>query len=229
MIIQPNIFYLKMVYRTILSWEFGAGIVNIFYLKWSLPLKTFQIEHIRIYYACPPLQAQVIQFMCRTQQNLGVLMPSKSISNRRYSTILFLPTPESADSRLLCAKLGILMCFQRHFKHSKTLSLPTPESQDSPILCAKLGVFMPSQRHFNSKIFKYIIPAHPCQCRFANFVQNLVFSCLAKVISNRRYSNILFLPAPTSQYSSVLCFEAFPKAFQIEDIQIHYSCPRVPV
>jgi hypothetical protein len=75
-------------------------------------------------------------------------MLSKGISNRRYSTIFFLSTPESADALLLCAKLGILMRFQRHFKHSKTLSLPTPESQDSQILCAKFSVFMPSQRHF---------------------------------------------------------------------------------
>ena len=25
------------------------------------------------------------------------------------------------------------------------------------------------------------------------------------------------------------CFEAFPKEFQTEDIQIHYSCPPLPV
>ena len=73
---------------------------------------------------------------------------------------------------------------------SHTLFLPTPASADSPISCAKLGVFMPSQNHCKQKIFTYIIPAHPCQCRFSNFV------------------------------CKTWCFHAFPKPFQIEDIHI---------
>ena len=162
-------------------------------------------EDIHKYYSGPPLPVQILQFRV---QNLVFSCLPEAISNRRYSQILFLPTPASADS---------------------------------PISCAKLGVFMPSQSHFKQKIFTYIIPAHPCQCRFSNFmcktwcfhafpkpfqiedihiyyscpplpvqilqfcVQNLVFSCLPKAISNRRYSHILFLPTPASADSPILC------------------------
>ena len=170
----------------------------------ALP-KPFQIEDIHIYYSCPPLPVQILQFRV---QNLVFSCLPKAISNIRYSHILFLPTPASADS---------------------------------PISCAKLGVFMPSQSHFKYKIFTYIIPAHPCQCRFSNFmcktwcfhalpkpfqiedihiyyscpplpvqilqfrVQNLVFARLPKAISNRRYSHILFLPTPATADSPISC------------------------
>ena len=68
-------------------------------------------------------------------------------------------------------------------------------------------------------------------------MQNLVFSCLPKAISNRRYSHILFLPTPASADSPIAklgvcktwCFHAFPKPFQIEDIHIYYSCPPLPL
>ena len=49
------------------------------------------------------------------------------------------------------------------------------------------------------KIFTNIIPAHPCQCRFSNFV------------------------------CKTWCFHAFPKPFQIEDMHKYYSCPPLPV
>ena len=93
----------------------------------------------------------------------------------------------------------------------------------------------PKPFQIHQDIHTNIIPAHPCQCRFSNFrVQNLVFSCLPKAISNRRYSHILFLPTPASADSPIscaklLCFHAFPKPFQIEDIHIYYSCPPLPV
>ena len=225
--------------------------------------KPFQIEDIQIPYSCPLLKLPEAQILPFDLQNLVFWCLPKAISNRRYSNILLLILqfymqsavfwclqkgfqiediqlyyscpPLKAQIRDFYVQNSVFWCDSRHFKHSKTLSLPTPESQDSPILCAKLGVFMPSQRHFNPKIFKYIIPAHPSQCRFANFVQNLVFSCLAKIISNRRYSNILFLPIPKGisnrrylnmlflpapespdsliLYAKIWCFEAFPKAF----------------
>jgi hypothetical protein len=78
---------------------------------------------------------------------------------------------------------------------------------------------MPSQTHFNSKIFKYIIPAHPCQCRFA---KTQFFGSLPKGISDRSYSNsnMLFLPTP----------ESFPKGISIRrcmkiSISITPACP----
>ena len=63
------------------------------------------------------------------------------------------------------------------------LFLPTTESLDFP----------PSQKHFKPEMFTNIIPAHPCQCKFA--------SCMCKT----------------------LCFHALAKSFQIEDIQICYA------
>ena len=77
------------------------------------------------------------------------------------------------------------------------LFLPTPESPGSPMFCAKLGVLMASQRHFQQKIFKYIYYSCPHlktqipQCS----VQNSVFWCLPKGISNRRYSNHCLSPS----------------------------------
>jgi len=64
--------------------------------------------------------------------------------------MLFLHTPESLDSSIFDAKLGVSMLSQRYFKKKfkYMLFLPTPGSADLPIVCAKLGVFMPSQKHF---------------------------------------------------------------------------------
>ena len=225
---------------------------------------------MHIYYSCPPLPVQILQFRVR---NLVFSCLPKAISNRRYSHILFLPTPASADSPISCAKLGVFMPSQSHFKQKiftlHILFRPTPASADSPISCAKLGVFMPSQSHFKQKIFTYYscppLPVQILQFR----VQNLVFSCLPKAISNIRYAHILFLPTPASADSPISCaklgvfmpsqshfkqkiftyiipahpcqcrfsnfvcktwcFHAFPKPFQIEDIHIYYSCPPLPV
>ena len=152
-------------------------------------LKPFQIEDMHIHYSCPPLPVQILQFRV---QNLVFSCLPKAISNRRYAHILFLPTPASAD----CVQNLVFSCLPKAIsnrRYSHILFLPTPASADSPISCAKLGVFMPSQSHFKQKIFTYIIPAHPCQCRFSNFV------------------------------CKTWCFHAFPKPFQIEDIHIHYS------
>ena len=73
----------------------------------------FQIEDIHIYYSCPPLPVQILQFRV---QNLVFSCLPKAISNRKYSHILFLPTPASADSPISCAKLGVFMPSQSHFK-----------------------------------------------------------------------------------------------------------------
>ena len=76
-------------------------------------LKPFQIEDMHIHYSCPPLPVQILQFRV---QNLVFSCLPKAISNRRYSHILFLPTPASADSPISCAKLGVFMPSQSHFK-----------------------------------------------------------------------------------------------------------------
>ena len=75
--------------------------------------KPFRIEDIHIYYSCPPLPVQILQFRV---QNLVFARLPKAISNRRYSHILFRPTPASADSPISRAKLGVFMPSQSHFK-----------------------------------------------------------------------------------------------------------------
>ena len=143
-----NIFYLKMVCRPILLWEFGAGIVNIFYLKWSFPLKTFQIEDIHIYYSCPPLPVQILQFRV---QNLVFSCLPKAISNRRYSHIYYSCPPLPVQILQFRVQNLVFSCLPKAIsnrRYSHILFLPTPASADSPISCAKLGVFMPSQSHF---------------------------------------------------------------------------------
>ena len=130
--------------------------------------KPFQIEDIHIYYSCPPLPVQILQFCV---QNLVFSCLPKAISNRRYSHII-----------------------------------PTPASADSPISCAKLGVFMPSQSHFQIEDIHIYYSCPPLPVQILQFcVQNLVFSCLPKAISNRRYSHILFLPTPASADSPISC------------------------
>jgi len=54
--------------------------MNIFYLKWAFPLKTFQIEDIHKYYSCPPLPVQILQFRV---QNLKVLCDAKWVFSKR--------------------------------------------------------------------------------------------------------------------------------------------------
>ena len=78
----------------------------------ALP-KPFQMEDIHIYYSYPPLPVQILQFRV---QNFVFSCLAKAISNRRYSHILFLPTPASADSPISCAKLGVCTPSQSHFK-----------------------------------------------------------------------------------------------------------------
>ena len=60
-------------------------------------------------------------------------------------------------------------------------------------------VFARLAKAISNRRYSHIIPAHPCQCRFSNFV------------------------------CKTWCFDAFPKPFQIEDMHIHYSCPALPV
>ena len=72
----------------------------------KVPSQSKQIENIHIYYSCPPLPVQILQF--RVQNFVFSCLP-KAISNRKYSHILFLPTPASADSPISCAKLGVFM------------------------------------------------------------------------------------------------------------------------
>ena len=138
--------------------------------------KPFQIEDIHIYYSCPPLPVQILQFRV---QNLVFSCLPKAISNRRYSQILFLPTPAIADSPISCAKLGVFMPSQ-----------PLP-LQILPCQIEDIHIY-------------YSCPPLPVQIlQFC--VQNLVFSCLAKAISNRRYSHTLFLPTPASADSPISC------------------------
>ena len=82
-------------------------------LVFSCLPKPFQIEDIHIYYSCPPLPGRFSDFVCKTWCFNALPKP---FSNRRYSHILFLPTPASADSPISCAKLGVFMPSQSHFK-----------------------------------------------------------------------------------------------------------------
>ena len=161
-------------------------------------------------------------------------MSPKGISNRRYSNTVFLPTPASPDSPISYAKLNVLMLSQKHVKqkifkyiihehswkprfvrkfyvqnrvfwcfpegvlnriYSIMFFLSAPESLDSPILCAKVGVLMPSQRHFKQRYIYIYYCCTPLKGKILQFyLQNSVF-------------------------------RGFPKAFQIEDIQIYCSAP----
>ena len=112
--------------------------------------KPFQIEDIQIYYSCPPLPAQILQFRV---QNLVFSCLPEAISNRRYSHIILAHPCQCRFSNFMC-KTWCFHAFPKPFQiediHiiSHTLFLPTPASADSPISCAKLGVFTPSQIHF---------------------------------------------------------------------------------
>ena len=145
-----------------------------------------------IYYSCPHLKAQIPQ--CSVQNSVFWCLP-KGISNRRYSNIFIIPArPSQLKFSKLFLQNRLFWDFPKAFQiediQIHTLFLPAPESSGSP-----------SQRHFQQKIFKYIyyscphLKAQIPQCS----VQNSVFWCLPKGISNRRYSNIFIIPARPSQ------------------------------
>ena len=117
-----NIFYLKWLREGMKTPSFareigesalaGVGRNNICeYLLFEMALG--RQEDIHIYYSCQPLPVQIHQFYV---QNFVFSCLPKVISNRRYSNILFLPTPKSPDSPILCAKFGVFMPSQKHFK-----------------------------------------------------------------------------------------------------------------
>ena len=124
--------------------------------------------------------------------------------NRRYSNNIVPAHPGKPRLFNFWCKTFFSKCLPNGIsngRYSNTFFLSTPARPDSDslILCAKLGVLRPSQRHFKQKIFKYIIPANPWKRRFYHFM------CKTR------------------------CFDAFPHVFQIEDIQIHDSCPLLQV
>ena len=131
-------------------------------------------------------------------QNFVFSCLPKAISNRRYSHILFLPTP-----------VQILQFRVQNFVHA----FPKP--------------FQIEDIH--------IYYSCPPLCRFSDFLQNLVFSCLPKAISNRRYSHIYYscppLPVQILRFRvQNLVFSCLPKAISNRRYShIYYSCPPLPV
>ena len=95
------------------------GQILSFYVQnavfWSLPKGILNrwFSNI-IYYSWQPLKAEILPFYVQNSVFWGL---PKRMSNRRYSHILFLPAPASADSPILCAKIGVLLPCQRHFKY----------------------------------------------------------------------------------------------------------------
>ena len=114
---------------------------------WCLPIGISNRRYSTTFFPLRPCKARFSHFMY--MQN-SVLKPSQGILNKCFSHILFLPTPESVDSTVLCAKLGVWglpKCISNR-KYSNTLFLPTPARADSPTLCAKLDVCISCQNHF---------------------------------------------------------------------------------
>ena len=180
----------KVVCRAILFWEFGACIVNIFYLKWSFPLQDISNRTYSNILCLPANESPDSPILCAKLNKTSVFWSlPKGISNRRYSNTLFLPTPASADSLILRAKLGFLEAFPKAFRIEDIQIC-----YSCPPLKAQIFRF-PKGISNRQKIFTYIIPAHPCQSRFAN--------CMCKT----------------------WCFHALPKSFQIEDILIMLFLP----
>ena len=181
--------------------------------------------------------------MCETQNSVFSCLP-KGISSRRYSHMLFLPTPASADLPIVCAKLGVFMPCQKSFQIEDiqvyySCPLLKAQSLQCYVQTSSNWVFWCPPQGISSRRYAHnVIPAHPWKPRLFNFmqdsvfpcfpkgiskknsnicyscpplavqicqlyVQNLAFSCLPKSISNRRYSNILFPPAPESLETSI--------------------------
>ena len=116
------------------------------------------------------------------------------------------------------------------------LFLPTPASADLPIVCAKLGVFMPCQKSFQIEDIQVyyscpLLEAQSLQC-YVQTSSNWVFWCPPQGILSRRYSNNVIPAHPWKPrlfnfWCKTRCFHAFPKVFQIENIQI-YVIPAHP-
>ena len=145
-----------MVCRTIFFWEFGVGIMNIFYLKWSFPLKTFQIEDIHKYYSCPPLPVQILQFRV---QNLMFSCLPEAISNRNIHIYYSCP-PLPVQILQFRVQNLVFSCLPKAIsnrRYSHILFLPTPASADSPISCAKLGVFSCLPKAISNRRYSQIL------------------------------------------------------------------------
>ena len=166
--------------------------------------KAFQIEDIQVHYSCQLLKAQSLQFYVQASSNSVSWCLPKGFSNRRYSNNIVPAHPGKP-------RLFNFWCKTFFFK------------------CLPNGI---SNRRYSNTFFS---PPLQGQIQILSiYVQNSVFWGLPKSILNRRFSNILFLPTPESVDSTILfekirCFDAFPHVFQIEDIQIHDSCPLLQV
>ena len=140
-----------------------------------------------------------------------------------FQIILFLPTPESQDSPMFCAKMGVLGLPQgiSNRSYSNMLFPPTPASPDSPILFAKLVVLRPSQRYFKQKIFKFIsCPPLTAQILQVVLAKLAVLRLSQRCFEQKIFKYIIFASPLAAQIFSNFtcktgCFEAFPKAFQI--------------
>ena len=148
----------------------------------------------------------------------------------------FLPIPASADLPILCARLGVFMPCQESFQIEDIQIYFSCPLLKAPIL--QFNANLTAARCFDAfpKAFQIEdIQIHysppPLQSQILQFyVQSSVFWGLPKGISNRKYSNMLFLPTPASADLPILCarlgvFMPCQKSFQIEDIQIYFSCP----
>ena len=75
----------------------------------------------------------------------------KGVLNRIYSIMFFLSAPESLDSPILCAKVGVLMPSQRHFKQRDIyiyiIAAHPWKARFSNFIC-KTRCLGASQRHF---------------------------------------------------------------------------------
>ena len=183
---------------------------------------------------------QILQFRV---QNLVFSCLPKAISNRRYSHILFLPNPWQCRFSNFVCKTWCFHAFPKPFQiedihiYYSCPPLPVQILQ----FCLQNLVLSWLPEAISNRRYSHLIPAHPCQCRFSNFVcktwcfhafpkpfqiedihiyyscpplpvqilqfrvQNLVFSCLPKAISNRRYAHTLFFPTPASADSPISC------------------------
>jgi hypothetical protein len=137
-----------------------------------------------------PWKRRFYHFICKTR--CFDAFP-KAIQIEHIQIRLFLPTPVSADLPILCAKLGVFMPCQKSFQTQDIQRYYSCLLLKAQILQFNVHANLIETRCFDafpkafriedSKIFKYIIPLHPCKARFFNFM------------------------------CKTLCVEAFPKAF----------------
>ena len=168
---------------------------------WCLPKTISNRRYSNIWFL-------ILQFSSILYAKCGVLMLSKGISNRRYSTdfnCIIPARPWKCRCATSMCKTWYFDAFPKTFQTFRNIKPAHPwKPRFSNFMC-KIKCIHAFPKAFQIEDIQICFSCPPLPVQIRQFcAQDLVFSRLDKIISNRKYSNILFLPTPASLDSASL-------------------------